>query len=141
MGKRSVRARRPCRGQSGGKKINPDNFQNSLVDPLQYFGIQIGDGAGGDSPVVDGADLIDEQIGISGQLFLGFDPDAEWFCIVDKIRGQGDYDRRGVAHIQKGLILQNENGSGFSRLRPLLRVEVCQPDDPVLKSRGHVPPR
>ncbi len=141
LGKRSVRARRFGRGQLGGKKINPDNFQKSLVDPFQYFGIQIGDGAGCDSPVVDGADLVDEQIGIAGQLLLSLDPDAEWFCIVDEIRRKGNDDRRGMARIQKGLILQNENGSGFSRLRPFLRVEVCQPDRPVLKSRGHVPPR
>lgn len=101
----------------------------------------MGDGAGCESPVVDGADLVDEQIGIPGQLFSGFDPDAEWFCVVDEIRRQGDDDRRGMARIQKGLVLQNENGSDFSWLGSCLRVEICQPDRPMLNSRGHVRPR
>jgi hypothetical protein len=61
---------------------NPDNFENGLVDLLHQFRFQIGDGAGRDSPVVDGPDLVDEQIGIPGQLFTGFDPDAEWFCFA-----------------------------------------------------------
>ena len=65
--------------------------------------------------VVDGTDLVDEQIGIPGQLFSGFDPYAEWFCIVDEICGNADDDCRGMARIPKGPILGNENGSDFSR--------------------------
>jgi len=131
----------PLSRSISGKKINPENFQNGLVDSLHQFRFQIGDGAGCDSPVVDGTDLVNEQIGIPGQLFTGFDPDAEWLCIVDEIRRQGDDDRGWMSGIQKGLILKNEDGSRFSRLRPFLRVEICHPDRPVLKSRGHVPPR
>jgi hypothetical protein len=127
--------------QSGGKKINPDNLQNGLVDLFHQFRFQIGDGAGCDSPVVDCPDLVDEQIGIPDQLFAGFDPDAERLCIVDEICRQGDDDRGWMSRIQKGLILKNENGSRFPRLRPLLRVEICQPDRSMLNSRGHVPPR
>jgi hypothetical protein len=48
------------------QKINSDHFQNGLVDPLHHFRFQIGNGAGGDSPVVDGTDLVDEQLGIPG---------------------------------------------------------------------------
>jgi len=130
----------PIRSISG-KRINPDNFQNGLVDLLHQIGFQISDGAGCDSPVVDGTDLVNEKIGIPGELFTGFDPDAEWRCIVDEIRREGDDDRGWMSGIQKGLILKNEDGSRFSGLRPFLRVEICQPDRPVLKSRGHVPPR
>jgi hypothetical protein len=56
---------------------NPDNFENGLVDLLHQFRFQIGDGAGGDSPVVDGPDLVDDQIGIPGQLFTGCCPNAQ----------------------------------------------------------------
>jgi hypothetical protein len=131
----------PSPDQSGGKRVKPDYFQNSLVDPFHQFRFQIGDGAGCDSSVVDGTDLVDEQIGIPDQLFAGFDPDAEWFCIVDEICRQGDDDRGGMSRIQKGLILKNENGYRFPRLRPFLRVEICQVDRSVANSRGHVPPR
>jgi len=130
----------PSLGRVGGERIYPDNFQDGLVDLLHQFRFQIGDGAGGDSPVVDGPDLVDEQIGILGQLFTGFDPDAEWFCISDEIRRQR-YDNRGwMSRIQKGLILKNENGSRLSRFRPFLRVEICHPNRSMLNSRGHVPP-
>jgi hypothetical protein len=56
-GKRPAKVWLSAPGQSGGKKINPDHFQNCLVDPLHQFRFQIGNGAGGDSPVVDGKDI------------------------------------------------------------------------------------
>ena len=83
----------PVTRSISGKKINSDNFQNGLVNPLHQFRFQIGDGTGRDSPVVDCPDLVDEQIGIPGQFFTGLDLDAKWFCIFDEIRRQGDDDR------------------------------------------------
>ena len=106
------------------QKINPGNFQNGLIDLFHQFRFQISDGAGCNSPVVNGPDLVDEQVGIPDQLFAGFDPNAERFCIIDEIRRQGNDDRGWMSRIQESLILKNENGSGFPRLRPFCQAGV-----------------
>jgi hypothetical protein len=62
-------------------KVYPHHFQNGSVNPRHLLCAQKGKGTRDQTLVVDGADLIDQKVGIPLQAIPGVETQAKGCCI------------------------------------------------------------
>ena len=118
---------------SEGQVVESQNLFQGLTDLLKDRRVQIDQRSPCEPVVVDGPELVDQQVRILFKPFLGADADTQGEGIVDDVRGEGDNEGGRMVDIEEGLVLNDENRSGLSRLGAMTRVQVSQPDLPLVR--------
>jgi hypothetical protein len=77
------------------------DLEEGLPDPGHQRRRELRQWTPNEPPVVDGAELVDEEIGLLAQAPEGGNADAERLGIVDEIGRQGNHQRRRVPGIQE----------------------------------------
>ena len=97
------------------------------------------------SLIIDRAELIQQQIGVSPKFALSGNSETERFRVVNELGGKGNDQGGGMSGIEQRLGLDDEHGSGLSRFRPTARIQVGKLNLAALThtglSRWHQTPR
>lgn len=80
------------------------------VHPHHHFTIATQKRAVDQTTIVDGVQLLDEQVGIGAQSALRCDVDAQRFCIVYELESKRNDARGGMLRIQQSLTLHDQSG-------------------------------
>jgi hypothetical protein len=89
-----------------------------------------------EAPVVNGAKLIDEKIGVASYAARGRNPNAKRLVLLHQVRRQRNHERRGVVCVEKRLGLYDQDRPGLARLGASPRIQFRDPDFPAVSHRG-----
>ncbi len=67
-----------------------------------------------EAPIIDGPELVHEQIGRLSQTSGSRNPDAKGLGVVDQTRGEGNDQGGRVAGVEQRLRLDDEDGAGLA---------------------------
>ena len=84
-------------------KFYPHHLQDGGVNPRHLLCSEKGEGARDQALVVDGADLIDQKVGIPIQAIPGAETQAQGRGVFDQAGRQGNDQGRGMAGVQQEL--------------------------------------
>lgn len=68
-----------------------------------------------EAPIVDGPELVDQDVGVAAQTTGSSDSDAERLGVIHQVGGKWDDQRRRVICIEKRLGLDDEDWPGLAR--------------------------
>ena len=88
-----------------------------------------------EAPIVEGSELIDEEIGVASQAASGRNSDAEWLGILNQVGGKWNNERRGMVRIKKCLGLYDQDRPGLSWLGTSPGIQIREPEFPPLRHR------
>jgi hypothetical protein len=79
-----------------------------------------------EAPIIDGPELVHEQIGRLPQTSGSRDPDAKGHGVIDQTRGEENDQGGRVAGVEQRLRLDDEDGSGLAWLGSPTGIEAGQ---------------
>jgi hypothetical protein len=128
------------------RAAHPFLFHPPLLDDLEHVahGIahllhevrgQAGERTPYEAAVVDGAELVDEEVGVPGQVAGGWDADPQWPRALHEVCRERNNQRRRMARVEEWLRLNQQHRPRLAGLRPEARVQVGEPDLAASTSR------